>query len=239
MTKPLAPASANADGFSIDRHGEINKRGKQYHYIALKEQTGTFAVGSYSGNGEDNRTVDGIGFAPGYLIIESDEKEGPVQRPASLAGDASFEFGKGESFANGIQELGLNGFQVGTDKSVNKDRKTYHWMAFGSPVLADVPEPTPAEFQLTQNFPNPFNPSTRIAFSLPVSTNIRLVVYDVLGRKVRELTSGEFAAGMHSVTWDAMDESGALLSSGVYFARLSQLSGENQQISMIKMLLMK
>ncbi len=74
---------------------------------------------------------------------------------------------------------------------------------------------------MTGNHPNPFNPSTTISFVLPSSGKASLAVYDVTGRKVRELAVGTMTAGAHSAVWDGRDASGRAVSSGVYFARLS------------------
>jgi carboxypeptidase T len=73
----------------------------------------------------------------------------------------------------------------------------------------------PLVFALEQNHPNPFNPATRIRFSLPASGHTTLVVYEVLGKAVATLVNEPLAAGRHEVTWDAAD-----YSSGVYFYRL-------------------
>jgi hypothetical protein len=77
-------------------------------------------------------------------------------------------------------------------------------------------ETLPSEFALHQNYPNPFNPSTQIKFDLPEISNVSLVVYDVLGRKIAELENGLKEAGYHSATWNASD-----VASGVYFARFT------------------
>jgi mannose/cellobiose epimerase-like protein (N-acyl-D-glucosamine 2-epimerase family) len=74
----------------------------------------------------------------------------------------------------------------------------------------------PTEAALEQNYPNPFNPSTLIRFSLPRGADIRLSVYDLLGREVALLSQGETSAGMHEVRFDAPG-----LASGVYIARLT------------------
>ncbi|HYQ86157.1 MAG TPA: T9SS type A sorting domain-containing protein [Bacteroidota bacterium] len=73
----------------------------------------------------------------------------------------------------------------------------------------------PRTVVLGQNFPNPFNPTTTIEYGLPFSAVVKLVLYDVLGRQVQELVSGEEEAGFHSVKWDA-----GAASSGVYYYRL-------------------
>jgi hypothetical protein len=89
---------------------------------------------------------------------------------------------------------------------------------------------TPVAYTLNQNYPNPFNPSTKINFTVPVSGNVTLKVYDVLGKEIVTLVSGMQTAGEHFVTFDA-----AKYASGVYFYRLQ---AGNQQITK-KMLLTK
>jgi hypothetical protein len=66
--------------------------------------------------------------------------------------------------------------------------------------------------------PNPFNPSTRIEFTLPSAARVTLRVYDVAGRLVRTLAAGEaFGAGPNSIAWNGATESGRPAASGVYF----------------------
>jgi len=81
----------------------------------------------------------------------------------------------------------------------------------------DDPHNLPSGFALAQNYPNPFNPTTEIEFSLPTRSDIELIVYDILGRKVRTLADGTYDAGKHSVTWDALDDGAKKVASGVYF----------------------
>ena len=77
------------------------------------------------------------------------------------------------------------------------------------------------ESLLIMNYPNPFNPETTIAFTLPEPGKIRLSVYNIRGRFVRELLNEFREAGEHRVVWDGRDERGYPVSSGVYFYRLS------------------
>jgi hypothetical protein len=79
----------------------------------------------------------------------------------------------------------------------------------------------PADFALAQNYPNPFNPSTVIGFALPTRQNVTLSVYNLLGQKVRTLRDEEMDAGNHEVVWDATNEGGAKVASGVYFYKLT------------------
>ncbi len=74
----------------------------------------------------------------------------------------------------------------------------------------------PDAFHVSQNYPNPFNPETRIEFALPVTASVEVVVYDLLGRKVKTLLQGSRRPGFHFVNWDATNEQGRAVASGVY-----------------------
>ncbi len=78
----------------------------------------------------------------------------------------------------------------------------------------------PQEFTLYQNMPNPFNPQTRIRFDLENGGEVSLVIYDVLGRKLRTLAVGVHTAGSHIVVWDGKDDSGRTVGSGQYYYSL-------------------
>ncbi|MCC7261112.1 MAG: T9SS type A sorting domain-containing protein, partial [Candidatus Latescibacteria bacterium] len=93
----------------------------------------------------------------------------------------------------------------------------------------------PSHLMLEPNFPNPFNPETAIRFALPQAGMVRLEVYNVLGQKVRTLLTGYAQAGEQVVPWNGQDESGQVVSSGVYFCRLQ--AGEVVQAR--RMLLLK
>ncbi len=71
------------------------------------------------------------------------------------------------------------------------------------------------------NYPNPFNPSTTIAFTLPNASDVEVAVYNVLGQQVRSLVDQHMTAGEHSVVWDGRADNGSQLSSGVYFYRIT------------------
>jgi hypothetical protein len=81
------------------------------------------------------------------------------------------------------------------------------------------PVPSPA-LTLDQNFPNPFNPATRITFSLGEAGHARLDLFDASGRLVRTLIDSELAAATHEVTWNGRDQAGRSVASGVYFYSL-------------------
>lgn len=79
----------------------------------------------------------------------------------------------------------------------------------------------PSRYALLDNRPNPFNPTTTIAYDLPREGRVRLIVYDVRGKPVRELVSASEPAGRHQARWDGRNQQGQPVASGVYFYRLA------------------
>ena len=73
----------------------------------------------------------------------------------------------------------------------------------------------PVSFQLSQNYPNPFNPATRITYTLPSASQVKLIVYNILGQEVSRLVDAPVSAGRHKIIWDAGG-----MPSGIYFYRL-------------------
>ena len=78
----------------------------------------------------------------------------------------------------------------------------------------------PQKFSLNQNYPNPFNPKTTIQFSLPKDSNVKLFVYDVNGKIVKEIINHNIEAGNYKVVWDGTNKDGLFVGSGVYFYRI-------------------
>ena len=104
------------------------------------------------------------------------------------------------------------------------------------PVAIRV-ETRPEVYALEKNFPNPFNPETTIKYQLPDANEVTLEVFNMLGQVVRTMVDREFQnAGRYSYQWDATNDSGQPLSSGIYFYRVTA-GGEFQ--SHKKMLLLK
>ena len=93
----------------------------------------------------------------------------------------------------------------------------------------------PERFTLNQNYPNPFNAATNISFNLPEGGQVKLQVYDLLGRSVVTLQDGFLQAGSHTMVWDGRSAAGFDLASGVYFYRLQAGSFDKTK----KMLLIK
>ena len=79
---------------------------------------------------------------------------------------------------------------------------------------------TPTEFALHDNYPNPFNPTTKIRFDLPQVTDATLTIYNMMGQKIRTFSMSSLPAGYHTVTWNATNDYGQQVSAGVYLYQL-------------------
>ena len=93
----------------------------------------------------------------------------------------------------------------------------------------------PLQFELYQNLPNPFNPSTTIRYSLSEATQVRLSIYNVLGQEIRVLVNAGQAAGTYNAEWDGHDAFGREVSTGLYLYRLKA----GQHVAVNKMVLAK
>jgi len=93
----------------------------------------------------------------------------------------------------------------------------------------------PDKHHLLSVFPNPFNAQVQIQFNLPVSGQVELSVFDGQGKRVRYLLAVQLSAGSHTVQWNARDDVGAELPSGVYIAKLAHHTGqETRKILLLK-----
>ncbi len=156
--------------------------------------------------------------------------------------------------AGSYSVIGLeNGLYQVTVSKVNFASAT-EWVEFDSTVsdlsmlnlsldaaLTTLPDPDqstsriPATIELQPNYPNPFNPETKINFGIPESQHVKIAVYDILGRKISELLNSTLPAGSYDVTWNGTSDSGQKVSSGVYFYVL--VTGKQQLVR--KMILNK
>ena len=87
--------------------------------------------------------------------------------------------------------------------------------------LSIIDELIPSEFELYQNVPNPFNPTTMIYYDLPENSNVKIIVYNMLGRRIRTLVNQHETAGLKSVVWDSKNNQNYPVPSGVYFYSIS------------------
>ncbi len=131
---------------------------------------------------------------------------------------------KKEIFAGDTEQLRITQANFSTDAAAKVEVDGF-----------EGPQILPVSFFLSQNYPNPFNPSTTIEFSIESNKYVSLIIYNILGRQVRSLVDESMPAGAHSIKWDATNQEGAHVASGVYLYRLTV--DDNTQSK--KMLLLK
>ncbi len=127
--------SLDADGFTVGNTKPVNNLGTTYYYVAWKVIAGKMNLGSYTGNGTDNRSFTGMGFQPEYMFIKNHStstKIEAVHKTASTGSttDTTFSTINEINFTSGIESLDSDGFQVGSDNKVNQSAITYYWVAF-------------------------------------------------------------------------------------------------------------
>jgi flagellar hook assembly protein FlgD len=103
-------------------------------------------------------------------------------------------------------------------------------------TVTGIDDGTPVASGLkAENYPNPFNPSTTIRVTMPAASDVTVSVYDVNGQLIKTLASEHRGAGIHNYQWDATNNAGHVVSSGVYFYKVVT----NTQVLTRKMMLLK
>lgn len=179
-------------------------------------------------------------------FASSSNMEDFVQWGGSLGagGRESVAAGKGiwtgGTFVDGVaQGHSIEYDGIGTGDSAWADAATPTLGAENSNVTSvEDPVGIPENFSLEQNFPNPFNPSTSINYTIPQSANLintRLEIFNLLGQKVRTLVNTKQPSGTYTVTWNGTNDAGELLATGLYVYRLQA----DEFVDVKKMLFMK
>lgn len=142
-----------------------------------------------------------------------------------LINDGTGVFSHGGDYGAGNGPFGI--FSADFDENNNMDLAVVNLAGNTVSVLLneiqtvdDELDELPTATALYQNYPNPFNPATQIRYALKQDSDVKLAVYDVLGRQIAVLVDGKQTAGNRSVTWNGVDGEGTQVSSGVYFYRL-------------------
>lgn len=195
--------------------------------------------------------TDDIDIARGAIVSSGDERLSThlklyVRRSGSLVRLNPESYFHGSIIAPTGRFVMQNGSTL-TGSAYARTIDVAETAEFGSHILAELPRPGAVgfgpitagpiapddaggpqgnagiglSFELAQNTPNPFRPSTTIRFALPSERQVELRVFDVAGRAVKTLASGTMSAGVHTLQWDATSDNGSRLSSGVYFYRLT------------------
>ncbi len=234
--------SGGSQAFSLLMSGAF------YSDQSLPVQLNSFNV--KAGNGlcylrwETQSEIDNLGFN----IYRSQQRSGTYEKIASYLSDKNLQ-GLGNS-SSGKQYhyhdlTTLNGrtyWYKLEDVDIN-GHTTMHGPVSAKPDASNPLNKTVLDhwhtFYLTDNYPNPFNASTRVVLNIPESAGDRVVVraaiYNSSGKKIRSLYSGELSSGVHALTWHGKTDDGALLPSGTYYLVLKSAEYKRSQ----KLILLK
>jgi beta-xylosidase len=226
-TKIMADSPANQYGTSRGYSTPM--------YILDNIHVGDWAMyaGVEFGNAEYDKTPDSLkiiassnttgGSVEVWLdSLETGEKIGECSISNTGSWRTFQTFASAVKPVSGRHDVYLRFTGTGTDRLFQL--QSLYFKAKADTSTTSVTEPQgsrlPKSFDMEQNFPNPFNPSTTIRYSLPTPVKVNVTIYNLLGMKVRTLVDSFQKADEHSAVWDAKDDEGNSVSSGIYFCRL-------------------
>ncbi|MBN1480403.1 VCBS repeat-containing protein [candidate division KSB1 bacterium] len=151
----------------------------------------------------------------GFYVLRSERQDGPFEPISPLI--KSIATGKYHFLDEQIESDILYYYRVQSLLS-NGSRQDSESISFRPQA--------PERFGLAQNYPNPFNPSTTIRFNVAFQSHVTLVIYDMLGRRVRTLIDGNTKAGYHKLTWLGDNDVGERLASAIYYCVLKTDAGQ-------------
>ncbi len=192
----LCSGGSDTDSYSFDLTTTVNGS-VVYSAVAMRNKNHTPGVG-YT---ERSEFMQGSGGSAASVAVE----EQTVDSPTTVLLNGLF---------NDKVDWAVVGIEIMPQGSFAK--------SYLNPGIAnsELNSQLPSQYQLFQNFPNPFNPSTLIRYNLPKAGHVKLMVYDVSGRTVIVLVDGYQKAGYFSHTWDARNSQGQRVASGIYFYRI-------------------
>ena len=127
----------------------------------------------------------------------------------------------GDGFSNGVELQDSAGtWSSGSANPGTASLVTHPGNASDHPVGSAIWE-VPAAFSLSDNYPNPFNPHTMIAYDLPASADVKVEIFNTLGQKVATLVNEFAGAGSYVAIWNGQYDNGAIAVSGLYFYKMT------------------
>jgi len=154
-----------------------------------------------------------------------------------VSGSATINFNYTAPAVGGTDTIFANG--IGTNIQHNSGGDFWNWAPSKRVIVRSTvgiePTLTPAEYKISQNYPNPFNPTTSIDITLAKETNVSIKIYDINGAEVYTIINNKVTAGNHTYSWDAINNFGYNVNSGVYFMKIT--AGGNTETR--KMILVK
>ena len=237
---PVSMAGLNSEArFYLDAGSELPRVGEEMaiavslqDFVELKGYGLSVSydpeVLAYVGTEVENSILGAGEFAEGQLVSN---KDGLVSLVAY--GDVGTEGDLGLNLVfRSLREIEDSYIQI-VDGELRDGN--YGLNTLDNPVSVLI-QTRPEAYALRNNFPNPFNPETTLKYDLPDAGDVKLVVYNMLGQAVRTLVNEHKTAGRYAVQWDATNDRGQAMSSGIYFYRV-QVEGEFTDVK--KMLLLK
>ena len=161
-----------------------------------------------------------ISYEPGNVVINNSKKDNEselflTKRSSEHGVYTIMATPNSRKIAIPIQIIGKNA-QVSVSYKGMDTNGELHGQMTRSKNIENLPD----DFVLYANYPNPFNPQTRIDFGLPVTGHVNLKIYDIMGREVVTLLNETISAGYKSILWNATNKSGQPVSAGMYFYAL-------------------
>lgn len=212
------------------------------HKLAADWGEGTSNSGT-NGQGVTSTTDDATWihtfFNTSNWINAGGDFEATASASASVAGIGSYTWGSTSEMVADVQNwldnsaMNFGWVLVGNESTMQTAKRFDSKESSNQPVLTVTFSPptsvsensqVPDQFELAQNFPNPFNPSTKIGYAISATeslASVKLDVFNLLGQKIRTLVDAKQAAGSYSIEWDGRSFNGSLVSNGVYIYRLS------------------
>ena len=131
---PTTSPRLAANGFTVGNDVRVNRSGTTYHYVAWNEIAGKVDVGTYTGNGADNRNITGVGFQPDFVMVQTNGGLPTVAHSTAMgpSTDTSHFFNATANQANRIQLLQPDGFQVGSAAESNRTGQDFHIRRLGA-----------------------------------------------------------------------------------------------------------
>ena len=222
--------TANAD---VDEIQPLFVMGEGTYTVMTEAQDAYFGPDANTSNTNTLVSLLTTGKVPDFIVPVVDSYEKLQAAIAEVGNGKVAFFGEAGMFtaqiaADGVSQMGIN--NPSAQHNWKYILNLMRYLDGFDPTTVSTPDTdgeNPTSYQLFENYPNPFNPSTNISFSLPESDYIQLEVFDLTGRTISTLINGTMSAGKHNIKFDAGD-----LANGIYLYRLtgSQFSQTNKMM---------
>ena len=230
---------ASSDGFdSAEDSVYIKLEDKWLNYLQGFDDGQKFAATS-NGDGSYSATVDFVGPLAWHMIYHWEFLD--MSESVIVSEGGGFGFGRFRArymHSNSDFDCSWGDWDF-EDDTWQKDPPlpVEEWDPDGVCIaLSLVNDMVPTTFALSDNYPNPFNPTTNISFSIPMQLEVRINIYNIMGQLVANVTRAQLNAGTYNIQWNGTDQRGNMLPSGLYFYEL-EAGNEFRQIK--KMTLVK